>query len=97
VSCVTQLWPGVGLRELRSHCKEMHLVWARWVFAHLLIREAALSRRIVIDLVNWRSGSTLVSALKALDCECAQNRKRAQQLVDAVTLFRQLLQKRRAA
>jgi hypothetical protein len=97
VSCVTKLWPGIGIRELRSHCREMDQVWARWVFVHLLIREAALSRRIVIDLVNWRSGAMVVYALKALDCECAQNRKRAQQLADAVVLFRQLLQKRRAA
>jgi hypothetical protein len=75
----------------------MGQVWPRWVFVCLLIREAALSRRMVIDLVNWRSVSTLVYALKALDRDCAQNRKRAQQLADAVALFRQLLQKRRAA
>ena len=75
----------------------MGQVWPRWVFVHLLMREAGLSRRIVIDLLNWRSGGTLVSALKALDRDCAQNRKRAQQLADAVALFRQLLQKRGAA
>src|SRR5208337_1220578 len=39
---IARLWPGVGLRELQSHCREWQRVFARYCFAHLLAREAGL-------------------------------------------------------
>jgi len=88
---IARLWPGVGLRELQSHCREWQRVFARYCFAHLLAREAGLGRRSVAELIRWRSASSVAAALNALDDECATNRGHARQLREAVTLFRELL------
>jgi hypothetical protein len=94
LSCISELWPGVGIRELRSGSHDWGIVFARWTFAHLLSREAGLSRKLTVEMANWRSGATLVSAMKALDLDCTTNRARARKLAEAVNLFRRLLEKK---
>ena len=91
---IGKLWPAVELQTLRSGDHDWGVVFARWTFVHLLHREAGLSRRLTSEAVNWRTVSTLVSAMKALDCDVATNRTRARQLGEAVKLFRQLLQEK---
>jgi hypothetical protein len=90
---IQQRWPGVSALELGSGRNETGNVWARWLFAHLLYREARLPKRHVADTVAWRSTSTLAAAMKALDSDVATNRVRAREFNEVVTRFRELVEK----
>ena len=94
LDAISQLWPGLDLRKLRRGSKDQEIVFARWVLTDLLHTQAGLSRRIVAELLNWRSSGSVAYAASALMRDVETNRVRAQRVSEAESLFRRLLEGR---